>query len=360
MTLDRATVRPGEEILLSLMLEGSAPVSVLHCSFESSIPLLPGDLAAAPLLYDKKQVRCGPNGCLLFSEDRALVPGGEIAKWLLTIPHAALKGPIDIRVRGISASGPDGNSVEVGATEVFTADVIEDGAPMLLGEGIVNAATYQPGLSSGGLATLFGTGFSMALTTEYAQGAREHRGLSVLINGIAAPLLSIGRSGAVEQINLQVPFEIQPGLVEIEVRNGDRSGRANGVLIEAWRPGIFEVRLGEARFGAVRHADGQLVTPEFPAQYGETLSVYLTGGGPLAGTVATGQLGPIPPVPLTSTVRVSVDGVPCLVTFAGYAPQLIGVYQVNVEMPQISNAGTAPLQVEIGGVQSNPVQLPIQ
>ena len=57
----------------------------------------------------------------------------------------------------------------------------------------------------------------------------------MLINGVAAPLYSVSGS----QINVQVPWEVQPGMAEVVVvRGGDQSNPALIEVVEA-RPSLF-------------------------------------------------------------------------------------------------------------------------
>jgi len=56
-----------------------------------------------------------------------------------------------------------------------------------------------------------------------------------------------------------------------------------------------------------------------------------------------------------------VGGKPAVVQFAGLTPGFIGLYQVNVQIPEGVTAGSAvPLVVTSGGVPSNTVTLGIR
>ena len=76
--------------------------------------------------------------------------------------------------------------------------------------------------------------------------------------------------------------------------------------------------------------------------------------------VATGDAGPAPPSAMTLSASATLDGAPCRITFAGYAPQLIGVYQINLEIPPVSGRGNAPLTIEVGGGKSNMVAVAVE
>ena len=48
----------------------------------------------------------------------------------------------------------------------------------------------------------------------------------------------------------------------------------------------------------------------------------------------------------------TIGGQPAAVSFAGLAPRLVGVFQVNVQVPNLA-AGNYPLAITVGGVTSN-------
>ena len=228
--------------------------------------------------------------------------------------------------------------------------------------GLVNAATFQPGIVPGSLATLFGVGLSEGISgTELAGGATSFSGTTIRIGGIAAPLLSITGSPA-EQVNLQIPFELSSGqTTTIEVENNGTRKTVSGVPVFSTQPGIFEIPAGGGTVGAVLQAiSGQLVTEQNPAQRGDILSMFFTGGGGLSQAVGTGVLGPVPAPVIVNSVVVGVDDKGSTVLFAGYAPGFLGLYQVNFEIPQDAGCGVKPLSIRVGGSFSLPSSIVIQ
>jgi len=123
------------------------------------------------------------------------------------------------------------------------------------------------------------------------------------------------------------------------------------VTVSAAAPAIFIV---SAPFqGAVLNQDYSLNTPSNPISRGETLLVYATG---LGATVKQGAYSVT-----SSTVTAVVNGVQIPVSFAGLAPEYIGLYQVNVPIPTSIPPGSAvSLLLKEGGQQSNSIQVAIQ
>jgi uncharacterized protein (TIGR03437 family) len=356
LTSDRLQVLPGDTVRLSLALDGAVEIAVLHWNVTYGSPLFNAGAAAGG--SPGKDVRCGAAGCVIFGENRDSLPAGQIATWTVTIPYGASKGSVEVRADVVSAADPAGALTGLPASVPLTLEVTEDGGPSFVPEGVVDAAAYRPGLVPGGLASLFGRGFTHHPGVTVLNGVRDYEGLRVMVNGIEAPLLSVAGGETGDQINFQAPFELQPGNAVVEVQREARVHRLSGVLVHEVRPGIFEVDGSSGRVAAAIHADGRLLSDESPARGGDVVAVFLTGCGQPASPAPTGEPAPNPPVTLVGVARATVGGHAALVRFAGFAPGLLGVCQVNVEIPPISG-GRAVLQIEIGGVASNSVWLPI-
>ena len=151
---------------------------------------------------------------------------------------------------------------------------------------------------------------------------------------------------------MQVPFELASAVTAtVEADNNGSGFSIPAVPVFVSQPGIFEITLDAqgARAAAVIHLDGSLVDPSNPATAGEIVSLFFTGAGPVEPEVATGTAGPVPP-PLTvlpTAVQVSDTG--ARVLFSGYAPQEIGLYQINLEIPSgIVTGPSVELKVKVG------------
>jgi uncharacterized protein (TIGR03437 family) len=95
-----------------------------------------------------------------------------------------------------------------------------------------------------------------------------------------------------------------------------------------------------------------LVTPDNPAHPNETVHVYMIGLGLLDQPLATGQPGPSsPPAKPLATVACDLGKPPALeVSFAAYAAGLIGIYQVDVIMPDTLADAMPQLRCSADGV----------
>jgi uncharacterized protein (TIGR03437 family) len=235
--------------------------------------------------------------------------------------------------------------------------------PVFETSSISNAATFVPGIVPGSLASLFGQGLSEGVTgTETAGGSLEFRGLSVKVGGIAAPILTVTHAEE-EQINFQVPFQISTGqTTTVEVANNGSVLSVSGVPVFSSQPGIFMVQgPGETLFGAIVHPDDfSLVTPEKPVEKGKSVALFFTGGGLLSPVVATGAPGPVPAALMALPITVKVDGKDAEISFKGYAPGLLGVYQLNFAIPTTSECGPRPLNLSVAGADSPGISIAVK
>ena len=258
---------------------------------------------------------------------------------------------------GITVSSP-------GIAPQAIAVTLRVAAPVPSISAIVNAASFRPGMVPGGLATLFGKSLSLITGTEFPGGATWYRGISVTVEGRQVPLLAVSNVGGQEQINFQVPFELGvPATVRVEVNNNGSATAIGNVPLLRVQPGIFEwlPQGSTTRYAAAVKLDGSVASPANRVSRGDIVSLFLTGMGPVLPVLQTGQPGPgsSPAVTyLQPTVR--IGGLGAQVLFSGYAPGFLGLYQINVLIPDAAPTGAVSLDVAVEGVFSQSSQIPLQ
>lgn len=225
----------------------------------------------------------------------------------------------------------------------------------------LNAANYwglntnpQRPVAPGMIAALFSTGVDQQFGTETAAAAavplpKTLNGIQVLVNNTPSPLFFAGPN----QINFQVPSNAPTsGTADIEVVD-TATNRVLGdttVVMNDVAPGIFTQNASGSGDGVIANQDGTLNTPANPAKAGSVVTLYMTGQGYISGMPADGDVSnaalstPYQPlVYIGGQTFVPEENV----LYSGLAPTLVGVWQINVKIPNdvISVPNAPPLQV---------------
>jgi uncharacterized protein (TIGR03437 family) len=223
--------------------------------------------------------------------------------------------------------------------------------------GIVNAASFSPftaGISDGEFLTVFGTNLAPSSCTPCVVSTADFdvnnaypttfQGVQVLINGVVnAPIYFVSPG----QIAFIVPAATPLPLASIQVINNSGTSNMVDALVNQTTPGIYTDPadgVGYAR--VVDVTSGQLLDASTPAQPGDTIEVFATGLGTAYPPVADGAAPPTSPLSkTTNTITAAVGGVVATVGFAGLAPTLAGLYQVNVTIPSTLTSGVYTLDL---------------
>ena len=186
-------------------------------------------------------------------------------------------------------------------------------------------------------------------------------GVSLLVNGRPAPLLAV----TPWQVNAQLPPEILEGPVAFQFRFADGTlAAATAVEVKTLAPAIFILASQTQENGgsvtptvaqaAAFHAGTSVpADPDHPAVAGEALEIYGLGLGPTEPFVPAGIPAPAsPPSRTLIRVQVLIGDQRAEVLFAGLAPSLAGIYQVNAIVPAGLRPGQHVLRRRVGGVSS--------
>jgi uncharacterized protein (TIGR03437 family) len=234
---------------------------------------------------------------------------------------------------------------------------------------VTNAANLLSGraLAPGAISTIKSQGVPFSQETrsfdtlpEPLPLPRSLAGVEVLMNDQPVPLLYVSP----EQINFIVPFSA-PGAGTAELRIVRKS---TGTTIAAGTVEMGEVSPALFTFGgtgsgqaAALNEDGTVSGPTNPARRGTIIALFGTGQGRVAGAPADGHV--VTGLPQTDEKpRVLINNLPVAeedVLFSGLAPESVGLWQINVRIPETIAAGNGiPLVVQFKGVPSNDPQNP--
>ncbi|HXP85948.1 MAG TPA: IPT/TIG domain-containing protein [Bryobacteraceae bacterium] len=257
--------------------------------------------------------------------------------------------------------GPYDNN-QTGATWVFAQVTLPTIAP----GGVVNAASWQPGISPGTWITIMGA--NLSLTTRSWTSAdfsgnnlpTQLGGVSVTVNGKPAYVAYVSPT----QLNVLTPDDSTQGLVAIQVTTPQGQSNVAMTTEAAFAPALFALDQAGGQHVAAVRADGAYIGPPnlipglttIPAGNGDAIMLFGTGFGPTTPANTIGML--VNPAPLANPVTVLLDGTPVRTQFAGMVGP--GLYQFNLVVPPMMGSN-ALVTVEIGDEASQaPMYMAIQ
>jgi uncharacterized protein (TIGR03437 family) len=315
------------------------------------------------------QINNSGSGVLGVTVTAATSSGGN---WLSVTPNTGT-APLTLSVAAAASSLAQGNyqgTITIAATpgsgslnSPQTVGVtLAVGTPGI--SGVVNAASYVPNASitPGSIGAIFGGQLAASTTSAAAQPLPTTlAGTQVFLNGvsgIACPLFYVSPG----QINFEMPVQATASTATLTVVSGGLSSLQFVVNSGAVYPAIFTSNGAGSGPAAALNADYSSNSASNPTPAGGGILLYLTGLGATNPAVATGQAGassaPLDQTLVTPTVM--INGVAANVGFSGLAPTFVGLYQLNVTIPQGTPSGLVNVQVIAGGVTSNTVQIAVK
>ncbi len=253
--------------------------------------------------------------------------------------------------------------------------------------GVLNGASYSTTNPPGSLIVIFGTNMTSkagvllkASTTPLSMSLKDSSDtVSVTINGKPAPMFYASTT----QTSVQLPWGISGSTANIVVTRNGTASAPQQIQVGQFSPGIFTVSQdgkgmalafnaipitvnGKPALAIAQPAGSVPGLTATPAKSGDHLLVYCTGLGPVALVNGKPIADGAAPCALsgckttdvqrktTTQPKVLVGGVSAKVEFSGLAPQFVGVYQLNFEMPAgVAPGNAVPIQIQIGGVSSS-------
>jgi len=251
------------------------------------------------------------------------------------------------------------NAVSGEATQVLPVVLgIGVALPQVNEGGVVNGASFMSKtVAPGSIVSIFGLsmGPAQGLQAGLVGGKLPTQlgAVRVLFNDIPAPLFYVSDT----QLNVQVPVELVGSYsAEVQVITGDLPSVPMTVYLRAADPGVFLV----AGLPGIFFANSTTqVTSQNRAKGGDYLTLWATGLGAVEGLVATGA--PATAALRTMVVpRVTLGGVPAQMLYAGLAPGFVGLYQINIQVPDNVPSGNTSLVISMGGTDTAPMVVPIR
>jgi uncharacterized protein (TIGR03437 family) len=164
------------------------------------------------------------------------------------------------------------------------------------------------------------------------------------------------------QINVLVPGDVSAGSAQVVVSNAQGNSAPFSVNVAPQQPTL----LAPASFMiSGKQYIAAFLPPDYattfaiptgaipgvtsrPVKPGETLVFYGLGFGAVSPNVPVGTIAP-EATSLKAPLQVLFNKTVGSVAYAGLAPGLVGLYQINVQVPQVADGDAVPLTFTLGG-----------
>jgi uncharacterized protein (TIGR03437 family) len=257
-----------------------------------------------------------------------------------------------------SEFGPDGSLYVLGDNRIRRITGLGK-TPRPQIQRVSSSASYlDGGIAPGEIVSVLGTGLGdqeLRLSTAVNNHLPNAFGRTkVLFNGVPGAVMAVRQ----DVVNVVVPFQGVVGApdvkVEVQVDDAISDPFPVGVVETAFH--LYSSDMSGAGQGAILNADMTSNSAANPAKKGRSIVLYGTGVGAMSPQVEDGALNVTLPYPkAVKALKVRVDGVEAQVEWQGSTPTVIGVYQINVQVPESVRSGNVPVVVEMEGGQTSRV-----
>ncbi len=270
---------------------------------------------------------------------------GVAPDWLVQAKDGDLYGATPV------GTGPSPNGT------VFKFSLASPNAPTIAASGgVLNGASFQPGISPGSWMTIEGTNLS----------SKTDSWINAIVSGALPTTLDdvkvmVGDQPAYvgyispTQINAVAP-SLPAGSVSVTVTNANGTSQAVMAEVQALQPAFFQW----FAYAVATHLNYSLAVKNgtfgeatVPAKPGEVIVLWGTGFGPTSPAPPPGAETPSTPTYNTAnTVSVKLGTAPATVYGAALAPGFAGLYQIAIQIPASLANGDYPVIATISGAQS--------
>ena len=208
-----------------------------------------------------------------------------------------------------------------------------------------------PTLAVGEVVRLRGGGFGPDSTTATAPDAHGIYplvlgSLSVQVAGVNAPILSAGPS----EVVFAIPFETADGdSVPVTVLDRGQQSVPLPIAVRESAPWLI---------GPAWNQDWTANSLDTPANWGSVVTLFVTGAGPFSPPLADGQIAPLDAshgLQQAVSAGFLITGPepdPAKILYAGPAPGMIGVTQINMQLPAVGPYSFFTGMLTIGSVST--------
>ena len=200
-----------------------------------------------------------------------------------------------------------------------------------------NAADQSKPVAPGALISVYGNNLSpVNVASSQIPLPTTLADTCLIVNGLALPMILVSPT----QINAQLPYQAI-GNVTMNLKTPSGTSDNFNLTIQPQAPAVFTI---------VRTANLLEVTDSNPIHKGDDLTIFVNGMGQTVPLVEAGSPAPSDPIalPLVAPI-VKLGNMPVAVRAYGLIPGQIGVYQIDVFVPNNVPPGlNMPLQINQG------------
>jgi uncharacterized protein (TIGR03437 family) len=276
------------------------------------------------------------------------------------MPPATDVGNIQIYLAGNASNGDltqNGDHIYVPAPYTLTPAAGGGTAPAIAASGVVNGASFQPGIVPNSWITAQGSNLSSGTDTwDKAIGSdgklpTSLDGVSVSVGGKPAYVYFVSPG----QINVLAP-DAGTGSMPVTVTNGGVTSAVANATSQTISPAFF---LWAGKYTVATRQDatwavknGTFSVNTVPAKPGDVIILWGTGFGPTTPAAPVGVQVPNDKLYSVNGVTVTIDNQPAQVFGTALSPGFAGLYQVGIQVPASARDGDLPIVASVGGVPS--------
>jgi uncharacterized protein (TIGR03437 family) len=227
---------------------------------------------------------------------------------------------------------------------------LQPGSPLVAS--IVNAASQTVGaIAPGEIVSLLGLELGPQSPASYQLDAAGNvatslAGLSVLFDGVPAPLLYVSQT----QVNTVVPYEVA-GKTSVEIAveiNGMRF--TTGAPVAASAPAVFTADATGHGQASAYNSDTSTNSAANPAARGSAISLFATGAGQTVPDGITGQISQGQPSQPVLGVSVKIGSTAAVVQSVAPVPgQVAGLFKlIAIVPPAVAPGPSVPVVLTVG------------
>jgi uncharacterized protein (TIGR03437 family) len=338
-------------------------------------PLGDGGPATVASLDEPKGVAVDANGYIYIADtDNCLIRVVEPNGIITTIAGYGSPGWTGDGGAALAAQLTFPSGVAVSNGKIYVADngnqVIRLLTPIAVvpkigAGGVVTASAFgaSSSVAPGSWIEIYGSNLA-ATTTQWtsanfngADAPTNLGGVTVTVGGLPAYIDYVSAG----QVNVEVPSGVPAGPQPLILSTASGTSPAYSVTVNTTEPGFWappNFKIAGSQYVGAQSSDFKsYILPtgavsglsSQPASPGDTIILYGVGFGTVtpstpAGQIVSGQTA------LTSKLEISIGGAPATISYAGLAPNYVGLYQFDVVVPTVPAGNAVPVTFTLGGV----------